>query len=971
MVVRKPVPGVGVTPSPAPPPDAPPYPVTPTSPRPSSTHIPPTIEELKSKAPSDTHQLPALNSNSYNDAQASVTDNPWAEETRYSGKKDTLPSVLQVGAGQNHVGKGKELDGVPGASHPGPQETTPRSSFESQESDDSWANIGEEDEGHEEQSKATYQDSRILQFFAKGDGPYRGSLGNEESGQPTTETAKQDEDGGGGAFQHQAHQTPSPPQPLSKNPFRRKMSNSPSPYPHPTPPPPEDALIPPSQFQSNKGKEKAYELSKHQSSLMPEPGQSDRAEFSVSQFAHSLRLSDSYQPQPIPPEDNKPTDNVPQHSPLAPADPSTALHAASTSEKHSLSMTPSSNAWAGTGNDEYTADDHYSDAKQDFSASQQDLIDFDDAPSFTADPNNKLPENKVNFDRETDPESSRQNIQSTTLSSNLVSESQLAKLREQRKETYQIKHFDWLDPRKGEITRTSMLIQNKNGPCPLLALVNALILSIDDSAVNKTLRSREHVSLGLIIESLMDELTTDARGLATGPLPDVDELNRFLLMLHNGMNANPRLAATASTQPNLIDVRNSVMPQFLNDDRKPGSFEETADVKLYSAFSIPLVHGWLPSRSDPAHQAFARSAATYEDAQTIQFGEEELEAKLSQGGLTPSEQQLLQDIVSIKSFFNTYPTQLTTYGLRVINDSLYPGSFAILFRNDHFSTIFKHPDTGRLFVLVTDAGYSSHDEVIWESLVDISNKHSEFYSGDFRPVGNITESSNTTGNSHPSTWSAKQGPNTPGPAARQDRLSPSGPSQPGLSSPSSPLEEQADADFALALQLQDEEEARAQEARSSNRRRASTNPPPQPPRPNRSSTRHSQTDIRPLVPPRNRPNPAVNRSSELDHDEDAPPSYAEASKAAAYQPPVGHPSHESHTPGSGTLRPNPGRAGPTQQVSSLTAGRASRVQSSSSSEYGPYGGNTPTGRRYGEQQLPYSSQQMAGVKQRDKDCIVM
>ena len=395
-----------------------------------------------------------------------------------------------------------------------------------------------------------------------------------------------------------------------------------------------------------------------------------------------------------------------------------------------------------------------------------------------------------------------------------INEAALAKLNKQRNETYQIKHFNWFDYNSGALRRSSMLTQNKNGPCPLLALVNALILGTkddSDSALGNALRAREQVSLGLIIESLIDELTSEGpRGGGLEELPDVDELNRFLVMLHTGMNANPRLAARERQAPNLMDARNSVLhlPTSINNDRKPGTFEETQDVLLYSAFSIPLIHGWLPPKSHPARAAFTRAAPTYEDAQTIQFGEEELEDKLSRLGLTPVEQQLLQDIVSVKSFLKTYPTQLTPHGLDVVSESLFPGAFAILFRNDHFNTIYKHPESGQLFTLVTDAGYSDRDEVIWESLVDVSGQQSEFFSGDFRPVGNVEE---VAGASEAGPEASR--PTSLPPTQRRSSAQDVDPSS--MASPISPLEQQElhDADFAMALQLQEEEEARANDAR--------------------------------------------------------------------------------------------------------------------------------------------------------------
>jgi hypothetical protein len=467
-----------------------------------------------------------------------------------------------------------------------------------------------------------------------------------------------------------------------------------------------------------------------------------------------------------------------------------------------------------------------------------------------------------------------------------LNEATVQKLNEQRNETYQIKHFNWFDHNKNSLRRSSMLTQNQNGPCPLLALVNALILGKSDdgeSALGNALRAREQVSLGLLIESLMDELTSENRDSALEELPDVDELNRFLLRLHSGMNANPRFIEPERPAPNLMDARNSVLhvPLSINTDRKPGAFEQTQDLVLYGAFAIPLVHGWLPQRSDPARAAFARAAPTYEDAQTIQFGEEELEIKLGQGGLTPNEQQLWEDIVSIRRFFSTYPTQLTPYGLNVVSESLFPGAFAIMFRNDHFSTIYKHPETGQLYTLVTDAGYADKDEVVWESLVDVTGQHSEFFSGDFRPVGNVEEVVDSP-------------PQDSGHRNSSSHLHPTQHTAP----PTSPQEvqEQHDADFAMALQLQEEEQAR-QNSANARRRPAQNRPSNAAGPPSNIPIRLRPADASPPVPPRNqRSNPGVNRPTSSVPDDDAPPLYEEAVKGAPYIPPPGHPQHPASDP---------------------------------------------------------------------------
>jgi MINDY deubiquitinase len=104
-----------------------------------------------------------------------------------------------------------------------------------------------------------------------------------------------------------------------------------------------------------------------------------------------------------------------------------------------------------------------------------------------------------------------------------------------------LKRINWAD-HTGQLRESPILVQNKNGPCPLLALVNSLVLRSEKSAhspIVKALQTREHISLGLLIQALFDELTT-SRG-ADEQLPDIEDLSRFLTMLYTGMNVNPRL----------------------------------------------------------------------------------------------------------------------------------------------------------------------------------------------------------------------------------------------------------------------------------------------------------------------------------------------------------------------------------------------------------------------------------------------
>ncbi|EON66499.1 hypothetical protein W97_05744 [Coniosporium apollinis CBS 100218] len=527
-------------------------------------------------------------------------------------------------------------------------------------------------------------------------------------------------------------------------------------------------------------------------------------------------------------------------------------------------------------------------------------------------------------------------------------ETPITRANRQRKEHYQIKHIHWYDANKRSLRPAPILIQNANGPCPLLALVNALVLTTpagEETALIETLRTREQVSLGLLLDAVFDELMSGRRGGAAQELPDVGDLYGFLITLHTGMNVNPRFVAPKAA-PNLMDSSAAALADVhpaLRGQARTGGFEETKEMRLYSTFSIPLIHGWIPPSESGAYAAFERSARTFEDAQNIQFREEELEHKLQSHGLSPEEQNLYEDIHCIKDFLERWPTQLTDYGLETISKTLQPGQVAILFRNDHFSTLYKEPRTHQLLTLVTDAGYSTHDEIVWESLVDVNGQGSELYSGDFRPVGGASDSTpagprTSSQQQRPvqsmldvgdSGWTTVQSRNRKPTPSTVSNASTSaqqtgvvgGTSQSGTTAPQSSSAniigvkqakstlskaEQEDHDLALALQLQEEEEDRLHRETEARRRRedqltqqllSHENNDHEAIRNTNQNRRPQGQEIRPLIPPRRSGN--VGRQSgggaTGQRDDLPPPTYEQAASGTPYHPPRGHPA-SPHAP---------------------------------------------------------------------------
>jgi len=426
--------------------------------------------------------------------------------------------------------------------------------------------------------------------------------------------------------------------------------------------------------------------------------------------------------------------------------------------------------------------------------------------------------------------------------------------KKQRNEVYQVKHIRYGPAATENYRSWPILIQNDNGPCPLLALVNALVLSTSVEIITgliETLRTREQVSLGLLLDAVVDELMSRESGFAS-QLPDVGELYAFLISLHTGMNVNPRFVPKSSSE----DASESA-----------GDFADTREMQLYGTFHIPLIHGWTPVSHSEAFLAFERSAQSYEDVQNLLLREDELETKLQSEDLSIEEQTLYMDSASIKDFLKEWPTQLTTSGLDAIQRTMPLGTFSILFRNDHFSTLYKEPRTGRLMVLVTDAGYVTHDEIIWESLVDVTGVGAEYFSGDFRSVSQSQMAQVTDDNDQGWTTVESKSPrHTRGDGGIKTGQGASSLPQ-GFSALSldrtdeestasirrlAEQQEQADRDFAMALQMQEEEEERTRTDRAAREREnhlseqfvasetsrqslrpaaAEEQPPPQPPRP--------------------------------------------------------------------------------------------------------------------------------------------
>ena len=79
--------------------------------------------------------------------------------------------------------------------------------------------------------------------------------------------------------------------------------------------------------------------------------------------------------------------------------------------------------------------------------------------------------------------------------------------------------------------------------------------------------------------------------------------------------------------------------------------------------------------------------------------------------------ELVNDGQILESFLETSSTQLTYHGIAELHRIVEEGRDAVLFRNNHFSVV--HKKSGRVFVLVTDEGYTFQSNIVWEELLEV------------------------------------------------------------------------------------------------------------------------------------------------------------------------------------------------------------------------------------------------------------
>lgn len=227
-----------------------------------------------------------------------------------------------------------------------------------------------------------------------------------------------------------------------------------------------------------------------------------------------------------------------------------------------------------------------------------------------------------------------------------------------------------------------IILQDKNGPCPLLAALNAMSLRGDPVP---------------ILESGCDVVTQSS--ICAAVVDAMRAAGEF--SVHHFC----QVASSARTLRDLIANESVLLRKHFSSERitalyegldvsplftHVSAFEGERDAAFFSALGLPLFHLWVADDLPPNLRD--KSFNQLQDLAVSDVADSSLAA----------------------SFLELYPGQATPLGVEQLRESLSEGEVSVAFRNNHFSTVVKL--NGELLVLVTDEGYGDKSLIVFEAL---------------------------------------------------------------------------------------------------------------------------------------------------------------------------------------------------------------------------------------------------------------
>eukprot|EP01084_Bolivina_argentea_P141379 248436_1 len=228
------------------------------------------------------------------------------------------------------------------------------------------------------------------------------------------------------------------------------------------------------------------------------------------------------------------------------------------------------------------------------------------------------------------------------------------------------------------------VLQNENGPCPLLALVNCLLLGGRFQMSISSLSGSYPISFKALARCLRDELQVVQDKLWEDG-SEASEAKIIAIAKCTTMDIFPKLARGLDINIKFNDVQSFDMKELAH--------------QLYDIYDLNIYHCWV---IDP-HGKYATiypsiADKTYDEVQDMLLN-------------TDSQHYAL-----IQDFLQNTNQQQTKYGVHRLYGTMRDAEIATLFHNNHYSTIYKHADDHLIYELVTDEGIVSEESnIIWKT----------------------------------------------------------------------------------------------------------------------------------------------------------------------------------------------------------------------------------------------------------------
>ncbi|KAI6655512.1 Protein FAM63A isoform X1 [Oopsacas minuta] len=254
---------------------------------------------------------------------------------------------------------------------------------------------------------------------------------------------------------------------------------------------------------------------------------------------------------------------------------------------------------------------------------------------------------------------------------------------------YEIKWILW------NSKRLPILVQNKNGPCPLIALCNVLFLR---GAVN--IKSNlEIISSEGLLQLLLNQMLegtpkTQTEGETLNYQQNIQDTIAILPKLHTGLDLNVKF--------NRVDA-----------------YEFTDTVGVFDLLNVNLYHGWIFDPANPVYH-HAVGEKTYNQLVEMVISDK-----------NSNDPDKLTTATSAEEFLTESASQLTFHGLIELHKVVLEEEFCVFFRNNHFNTLLRRG--GKLYLLVTDYGFLNESRFVWEAL-DTVDGDTQFFDSSFNLV---------------------------------------------------------------------------------------------------------------------------------------------------------------------------------------------------------------------------------------------